>query len=113
MGLNVRAIDMTYGKPAVGVDMTISRMVDAVDSDLIVTKTNPDGRACAWPGNELERGIYRLKIDVSAYFSTTGVIPAYQSALTTFRVPDAEHRYEIEFSISPYGCLITFNSEPM
>jgi 5-hydroxyisourate hydrolase-like protein (transthyretin family) len=113
MGLHVRALDMTYGKPAVGVDLTISRTVDGIDYDMVVAKTKTDGHASAWLGSELERGTYCLKVDVSTYFSTAGVISAYQSVLTTFRVPDTADEYQIDLSISPYGCYIAFKHEPV
>jgi 5-hydroxyisourate hydrolase-like protein (transthyretin family) len=108
VALHVRAIDMTYGEPAAGVSMTISRRVGGIDLGPVVTKTNPHGRASAWPGSELECGTYSLEVDVSAYFSTAGVLSAYQSVRTTFRVPDTADSYQINLSISPYGCHIAF-----
>ena len=105
-GITTHVLDVSLGRPAVGVAVTLERQASNGDWERIGSQqTDADGRArelCA-DAAQLETGIYRLTFDVGSYFDSRSTESFYQNVVITFSVNDASQHYHVPLLLSPFG----------
>lgn len=100
--ISTHVLDTALGKPAAGVPVTLERVSD--NALLGSGATDADGRVRDFISREssLGEGIYRLRFDVSRYFTTTNREAFYPEIVIVFRVAADEH-YHVPLLLSPFG----------
>lgn len=103
-GLSTHVLDLTHGKPAAGVAVTL-----AYDGETwFEGVTNADGRCPGLLGKRLlARGGYRLTFAVAGYFRGMGIAlpepPFLDLVAIDFAVSDAAQHHHVPLLVSPYG----------
>jgi 5-hydroxyisourate hydrolase len=96
-------LDVSAGKPAVGIAVTLARIVANERHVLAQTITNEDGRTEAPLGSGLEAGIYELVFAVGPYFATTGQATFYADVPIRVVVEAGATHYHETLLLSPFG----------
>ena len=103
-GLSTHILDLTTGKPAAGVAVTLfkdgARVANAT--------TNEDGRCASLQGEgTLSPGRYRIEFSVGAYFAKTGAVAEGAAFLDVvpidFIIPVDMAKCHVPLLVSPYG----------
>lgn len=70
-------------------------------------QTDSDGRISdVAPGQELDRGSYRMAFEVGAYYQSRGESEPFLHRMTLdFEITDPSRRYHIPLLMSPYSCV--------
>jgi len=102
--ISTHVLDISRGKPAAGVPVTIEKK----EGDAFVRQnagtTDADGRIKDLvPEGKLTEGTYRVTFDTHAYFTAQGVEGFYPEASVVFVVRDAASHYHVPLLLSPYG----------
>lgn len=106
MTICVSATDCLYGRPAAGIAARLARKDrdDGGWNESARGRADDQGCVHAWdPAPQLERGTYRVELDLDSYFSTIGVTPFMPTATVTFRVLDPDGPCQIALFITPYA----------
>lgn len=109
-GLTTHILDLTHGRPAAGVKVTLyGRDEGGARREIAESKTNADGR-CPGPllePEDLKMGRYQLDFYIGDYYRSLGVAlpdPAFLDVVTiAFGVADASFHYHVPLLVSPYG----------
>ena len=102
--VSTHVLDITRGRPAAGVPVTLEKKDDSGYVRLEACTTDADGRVKELvPEGELETGTYRLTFDTGAYFGAQGVEGFYPEASIVFVVRDAAAHYHVPLLLSPFG----------
>lgn len=98
-------LDVSVGLPAAGVPVGLYFLSGAEWKPLASSVTDTDGRARDLLASDaiLERGTYRLRFDVAAYFRTRSIDSFYPEVTVTFEVRDPGQHYHVPLLLSPYG----------
>ena len=90
--VSTHVLDVTSGKPAVGVRVTLGTRTLA---------TNDEGRIPDLSGGGINPGSYRLLFEVGAYF---GSIPhLFETIALEVQLGEGRH-YHVPLLIAPYSC---------
>jgi 5-hydroxyisourate hydrolase len=104
--VSTHVLDTSRGRPAAGIPVSLAgRLPDGTWLPLGAGVTDADGRlrTLLAPDAGLPTGLYRLELDVAAYFAATGT-PAFFPAVTiTFEVRDADQHHHVPLLLSPFG----------
>ena len=104
--ISTHVLDTALGAPAAGIRVQIAR-VDATGNSVVFGEgiTNADGRvpALAPIGAAVAAGRYRLRFEVSTYFSLTKRPSFYEEITIDFRVADTAQHYHVPLLLSPFG----------
>ncbi|HRH38402.1 MAG TPA: hydroxyisourate hydrolase [Flavobacteriales bacterium] len=102
--ISTHILDTARGMPARGVRITLQRSVGNDWEDLATGATNADGRApeLLSQGTKLADGIYRMRFDVSAYFSGHKTKSFYPYVEVVFELTGDGH-YHVPLLLSPWG----------
>lgn len=103
--ISTHVLDTARGLPARGVRITLQRSsAEQTWEDLATAATNADGRAPELlpQGTALAAGIYRLRFDVSAYFSEHKTKSFYPYVEVVFELSGDGH-YHVPLLLSPWG----------
>jgi 5-hydroxyisourate hydrolase len=103
--ITTHVLDTALGKPASGVALSLSRLsADGTACELARGRTNADGRVLDLlaPGS-LQRGRYRLRFEVEAYFAATGRTSFYPVIEVVFEVSAEHEHHHVPLLLSPYG----------
>ncbi len=104
--LTTHVLDTATGKPASGLEITLSRTGGEV---IKTVHTNSDGRVDAplLEGNALTTGAYELVFHAGAYLDATGQAgtePRFLDEIPIrFGVSDADAHYHVPLLLSPFG----------
>ena len=102
--ISTHVLDISRGKPASGVPVTLEKKEAAGYLALHSGTTDADGRIKDLVREgELVAGTYRVTFDTGAYFSSTGVEGFYPEASIVFVVRDPRAHYHVPLLLSPYG----------
>jgi 5-hydroxyisourate hydrolase len=105
--ISTHVLDISIGKPAKGVPVTLERMQSASGSDYVqITSgaTDADGRVKDLvPAGQLTEGTYRITFNTHAYFSAQNIEGFYPEASIVFVIRDAEAHYHVPLLLSPFG----------
>lgn len=99
-------LDLTRGKPASGIPLTLEiREANENWKVLGTATTDADGRVKdLLPNNfELTPGTYRIHFDVSSYFRAQKIESFYPEASVVFTVRDCAQKYHVPLLLSPHG----------
>ena len=103
--ISTHILDTARGMPARGVRVTLQRSAgpDQWD-DLAMGSTNADGRVpdLLPTDTNLADGIYRIRFDVSAYFSEHKTKSFYPYIEVVFELGNGGH-YHVPLLLSPWG----------
>jgi hydroxyisourate hydrolase len=99
-GLTTHVLDLTRGRPAAGVGVTLLHGSEPV----VRTVTDAGGRASLGP---LEAGTYELRFAVGAYFAAGGDAvgdpPFLDVVPVRFGVSDPEQPHHVPLLVSPWA----------
>lgn len=100
--LSTHILDISRGKPAAGVAMTLERL-EGEDAILLGKGlTDDNGRISAFTDQPLAPGRYRLRAGIGDWFRQRGQESLYLSAQIDFAiVGDGAEHYHLPFLISP------------
>jgi len=107
--LTTHVLDTARGKPAVGVKITLYRVMGMSRQKIAETVTNADGRTDApmLEGAGFTEGSYELVFSVAEYLRGTGQnsgeILFLEDIPIRFGVPDARQHYHVPLLISAFG----------
>jgi len=103
--LSSHILDITSGKPATGVKITLSKK-DKKDNWVIVDEKNTDinGRIKDFlrQDGKDNSGVYKLTFHTSPYFKSVGQKSFYPFIEVVFELADNEH-YHVPITLSPFG----------
>lgn len=103
--LSTHVLDLTVGKPAVGVNIEFRR-VDPSPALLATVITNHDGRVdepllC---GEQLEMGLYELHFHVGSYFKSCSVdSPFIDIVPVRFSIFECKSNYHVPLLVTPWS----------
>ncbi len=103
--ISTHILDTARGLPARGIRVTLQRSMTADKwEDLAMGSTNADGRIPDFVPKDvtLTAGIYRLRFDVSAYFSEHKTRSFYPYIEVVFELGNDGH-YHVPLLLSPWG----------
>jgi len=105
--LSTHVLDLTTGKPAVGMRIELWRRGTAATGELIKSvTTNADGRTDAplLVGDEVVVGSYELVFAVKAYFAGRGVESVFLDEVPIrFSISDASAGYHVPLLVTPWA----------
>lgn len=104
-GISTHVLDLTRGKPAAGVSVTIEHEDANTWTALNTAATDSDGRCkhLLPPEYALKTGIYRIVFDTGAYFHTIGDIGLYPFVIIPFTVRNANEHHHIPLLLTANG----------
>ncbi len=103
--ISTHVLDTARGMPARGIRVTLQRSAGAnAWDDLAMGSTNTDGRIPDFVPKDvtLTEGIYRMRFDVSAYFSEHKTNSFYPYIEVVFELSGDGH-YHVPLLLSPWG----------
>jgi len=100
MSVSVHVIDGVYGRAVIGMSVRLDRYIDGSWIEQLRDKTDDDGLS-GGPSASLERGVYRLELDLDGYFSSLGITPFYPAINIVFRIGDQNYSHRISLLITP------------
>lgn len=103
--ITTHVLDVSKGKPAQGVAVTLERHADGEWHLLGQRKTDDDGRVKDLLADDatLDAGTYRLTFDTTSYFSKQGVEGFYPMVSVAFTVRDGSQHHHVPLLLSPFG----------
>ncbi len=104
--ITTHVLDVSIGKPAAGVSVTLDRQTNDGDWETLCTqKTDSDGRArdLIGEGESLIFATHRLTFDVGPYFRDNNVDGFYHEVTIAFSVKDTSQHYHVPLLLSPFG----------
>jgi 5-hydroxyisourate hydrolase len=102
--ISTHVLDISAGKPAAGVPVTLEAEVKGGWKELSRGETDADGRLRfgTSPGSVSE-GFYRLTFETRLYFQARKIEGLYPQVCVVFQVWNAKDSYHIPLLLSPYG----------
>ena len=107
--LSTHVLDITQGKPGVGVKVELYAL-DGNRKTLLKTEvTNHDGRTDApiLPAGQFTTGVYELVFHAGAYLDATGAAPEAPRFLDMipirFGISQKDSHYHVPLLLSPFG----------
>ena len=103
--ITTHVLDISIGKPAAGVPVTLEAHGSGGWKSLASAVTNADGRVrdLLPEGRALAPGTYRLRFETAAYFRARGVESFYPHVEIAFIVQDAAQHHHVPLLLSPFG----------
>jgi 5-hydroxyisourate hydrolase len=105
MSVSVQVVDGVYGRSMIGMSLRFDRYIDGSWIEQLRAKTDDDG-VSGGPSAPVERGIYRLELDLDGYFSSLGITPFYPAINIVFRTGDPNYSHRISLLITPSAYTI-------
>ena len=103
--ISTHVLDTARGLPARGIRVTLQRSAGSEQwDDLAMGSTNADGRIPDFVPKDvtLTEGVYRMRFDVSAYFSEHQTKSFYPYIEVVFELGNDGH-YHVPLLMSPWG----------
>jgi 5-hydroxyisourate hydrolase len=103
--ITTHVLDTAVGKPAQGIDLTLSKWVDNGWSLLGGGTTNSDGRVADLLADNiiLEAGRYKVLFVTEAYFQNQKIKAFYPYAEVVFDIDGDGQHYHIPLLLSPFA----------
>lgn len=104
-GISTHILDISLGRPAIGVSVTLERNDHGAWIRLSQNTTDSDGRVQPMlpESRHLETGEYRLTFATGAYFEAEGTAGLYPVVQITFVVRDSGGHYHIPLLLTANG----------
>jgi 5-hydroxyisourate hydrolase len=104
--ISTHVLDTALGRPAANISVALDMVDDHGHATTITNEvTDADGRVAELVPTDsaLAAGRYRLRFDVSAYFSADDRKSFYDVISIDFRVGDRPQHYHVPLLLSPFG----------
>ena len=103
--ITTHVLDTAIGKPASGIDLTLSQLIDNEWKLLSGGTTNQDGRVSDLLADDkvLDAGRYKVLFVTEDYFKQQGVAAFYPYADIVFDIEGDGQHYHIPLLLSPFG----------
>ena len=103
--ITTHVLDTAIGRPATGVDVTLSRKGRDGWQDIAAGRTDADGRVADLLGADrrLDAGIYRMHFATGAYLERRDATPFYPFVDVVFVLEQGGEHYHIPLLLSPFG----------
>lgn len=104
-GITTHVLDVSRGRPAAGIAVTLELETAAGWQPLGKGTTNADGRITnlVSPEMTISAGIYRLVFDTVPYFANRQTESFYPQVIIIFKLADAAQHYHVPLLLSPFG----------
>jgi 5-hydroxyisourate hydrolase len=103
-GITTHVLDISRGKPASAVLVTLERRTASGNwTPIGHGETDNDGRLKTLTPEPLENGTYRLTFDTATYFRERHVETFYPEAIIVFNVSDSAQNYHVPLLLSAWG----------
>ncbi|HVR42029.1 MAG TPA: hydroxyisourate hydrolase [Thermoanaerobaculia bacterium] len=104
-GITTHVLDISLGRPAAGVAVTLEMREGGAWRKIGEGKTDGDGRlrTLVPSGEAIAAGTWRLTFEVGAYFRAAGREAFFPEVAIAFEVRDAAQHYHVPLLLSPYG----------
>jgi 5-hydroxyisourate hydrolase len=105
MGMSTHILDTELGRPAAGVEVTLSFQQDGQWLKLLSTQTDQDGRCKSLlpEAHALKPGVYRVHFATAGYYATRQVTGFYPFVEITVTVTDTAQHYHIPLLLTANG----------
>jgi len=105
MGISTHILDISRGRPAANVAVSLARRQDQRWQSLSESRTDADGRCRQLlpEGAELEACIYRVRFETAAYYEMQHAAGLYPYVEIAFEVRDTEQHYHIPLLLTANG----------
>jgi 5-hydroxyisourate hydrolase len=110
MSVSLQVLDCAYGRPAVGMPVRLDRQVDGQWREQFMDRTDGQGYLTASPVRPLERGVYRLVLDVGCYFAAFGSFSPFPSISVDFRAVDSGDSAQVSVIITRYAYFVNYQN---
>lgn len=102
--ISTRVLDLTFGCPAEGVQVSLCQQIGDTWSPISEGKTNKEGRLERLINRcDFTEGCYRLKYGISDYYKRRDVPSFHPFVDIVFNVNDTEIKHQISLFITPFG----------
>ncbi len=104
--LTTHVLDLVSGRPAAGMALTVSRVVDGATRQLVEAVTNGDGRVDAplLEGAAFDPGIYQIEFHVGAFFNAPAGPRAFLDIVPLrFGVDESDGHYHVPLLVTPWS----------
>jgi 5-hydroxyisourate hydrolase len=102
--ITTHVLDISIGRPAVGVPVTLEIEKAGAWKELSRGATDSDGRLRhLLAPDSLVRGTYRLSFETQTYFKSRKVDGFYPQVAIVFQVRDAREHYHVPLLLGPFG----------
>ena len=103
--ITTHVLDVSIGKPAAGVRVTLWRVDDTERTQVGSGVTDADGRlkdlVPKAPGPNA--GVFELTFETGPYFATREIRPFHPRVAVTFELTEEKQHYHVPLLISPFG----------
>jgi 5-hydroxyisourate hydrolase len=99
MSISTHVLDAVTGRPAVGLELVLSRRLRSGWHELTRRATDTDGRVADLAG-DVEADVYRIVFETEAYLE---VETFYPEVVLVFRVADPAAHYHVPLLLSPFA----------
>ena len=102
--LTTHVLDTASGRPAAGLQISLSKQVDGAFQAISCAVTNADGRVDgSLAGDHWGEGVYRIRFETEAYFTSQEQSCFYPYAEVVFRIVAPDQHYHVPLLVSPFG----------
>ena len=103
--ITTHALDISLGKPAKGLRLSVARQADGEWVELGAGVTDDDGRAANLldPGAALPAGSYKLTFDTGDYYAAGNTPCFYPQVEILFSIAGDGQHYHVPLLLSPFG----------
>ncbi len=103
--ITTHVLDTASGKPAAGIDLTLSQFIDNEWKLISGGTTNQDGRVSDLLAENriLEAGRYKILFVTEDYFQKQGIKAFYPYADVVFEIEGDGQHYHIPLLLSPFA----------
>jgi 5-hydroxyisourate hydrolase len=105
MSISTHILDISLGRPAANVPVTLSHLSEGNWHILYITATDNDGRVKALlpEPHSLEQGAYRIQFDTAEYYAQHRLTGLYPYVEIVFTVADPAQHYHIPLLLTANG----------
>ena len=105
MGISTHILDVTLGKPAADVAITLERRTNDEWQHIGGGRTDADGRvkSLLGEGHALAAGVHRATFEVAPYLAAKHGRGFYPEVAITFRVENSAEHFHVPLLLSPFG----------
>lgn len=103
--ISTHILDLSTGKPASGVRVSLARVDDARRATVSSGVTDADGRLrdLEPKAGVIDAGVFELTFETGPYFAALGVRPFHPRVTVVIEITDPKQHYHVPLLISPFG----------
>lgn len=103
--ITTHVLDTAVGRPAAGIEVTLSRIDDGQASVVGQGTTDVDGRIMTGliTPADFAPGVFQIRFQLENYSARQNTEPFYPEVTITFRVAADQTHYHVPLLLSPFG----------